>query len=274
MSYAEPGLRAGWEPDTPVEDTAIRRFITNWIGASAAPVTAMGGELRTDDTFAAANLGRPAGFFNSATLQAPLGVDTVDPTMAAINGFYAGTSPGDVLLFSAWPTPDLREHGWQLEGHPPVMLRAPGPPATAPRSADLDVTEVGDATALRAFEEVAVRGYPLDGTDPRPGGFVDEAVLAEGRMRCWVGWHGGQPVGAAAAFVDAGINGVTLVATLPEHRRRGFGEALTWPATLADPELPAMLLSSDPGRPLYERMGYVSLLRFTVWHRRFGESSE
>jgi GNAT superfamily N-acetyltransferase len=272
MSYAEPGLRAGWEPDTPVGDTAIRRFVTNWVSASASPVTAMGGECRADDAFAAANLGRPAGFFNSATLLVPMGDDTVDPTMAAINGFYAGTSPGEVLLFSAWPTPDLREHGWQLEGHPPVMLRAPGPPATA-RSSDLDVTEVGDATALRAFEEVAIRGYPLDGTDSRPGGFVDEAVLADGRMRCWVGWHQGRPVGAAATFVDAGINGVTLVATLPEHRRRGFGEAITWPATLAEPELPAMLLSSDPGRPLYERMGYVALVRFTVWHRRFGEPS-
>jgi hypothetical protein len=26
-----------------------------------------------------------------------------------------------------------------------------------------------------------------------------------------------------------------------------------------------MLLASDPGRPVYERMGYLPLLRFTVW---------
>jgi hypothetical protein len=43
-----------------------------------------------------------------------------------------------------------------------------------------------------------------------------------------------------------------------------------WEATRADPQLPATLLSSDPGRPLYERMGYLPLLRFTVWSRQFG----
>jgi hypothetical protein len=26
-----------------------------------------------------------------------------------------------------------------------------------------------------------------------------------------------------------------------------------------------VLIASDPGRPVYERMGYVSLLRFTLW---------
>jgi len=265
MSYAEPGLRAGWEPETPVEDTAIRRFLANWVAASAAPVTAMGGQVRTSDGFAASNLGRPAGFFNGTTLLAPLGDHTVDPTMAAINDLYAESSPGEVLLFSAWPTPDLREHGWQLEGHPPLMLRPAGP--ANPRPSELDITEVRDAAGLRAFEHVMVYGYPLDGIDV---GFIDEAVLADNRMHYWVGWQDDQPVAAVGSFVDSGVNDITLLATLPEHRGHGHGEALMWLATLREPKLPAMLLSSDPGRPLYERMGYIPLLRFTVWHRRFG----
>ena len=267
MVYVESGLRAGWEPDTPLEDTVIRRFLANWAEASASPVAAMGGDRHLTDAFAATNLGRPAGYFNSTILRAPLGADSTASTMAAIEDVYAGSSPGDILLFSAWPTPDLRPYGWKLEGHPPVMLRAPAP--AEPRPSDLDVTEVRDAAALRAFETVAVRGYPLEGTDPRPGGFLDAAVLADDRMRLWVRWHRGEPVGAVATFVDAGVNDITLVATLPEHRRRGHGEALMRRATLAEPELPAMLLSSDPGRPLYERMGYVALVRFTVWQRQF-----
>jgi predicted GNAT family acetyltransferase len=86
----------------------------------------------------------------------------------------------------------------------------------------------------------------------------------------WVGWEGDQPVSAAATFIEAGINDVTLVGTVPEARRRGFGAALTWRATLAEPGLPAMLLSSDDGRPVYERMGFLPLLRFTLWYRPRG----
>ena len=64
-----------------------------------------------------------------------------------------------------------------------------------------------------------------------------------------------------------GITNVTIVATGPEARRRGYGEALTWRATLADPGLPALLISTEDGRPVYERMGYLPLFRLTVWKR-------
>ena len=36
---------------------------------------------------------------------------------------------------------------------------------------------------------------------------------------------------------------------------------------LDGPSLPAMLLSSEDGRPVYERMGFLPLLRLTFWHR-------
>ena len=85
--------------------------------------------------------------------------------------------------------------------------------------------------------------------------------------RQWVGWVEGDPVACSAAWVEHGINNVTLVATVPDARRRGYGEALTWHAALADPALPSMLLSEDIARPVYERMGYLPLLRLTLWYR-------
>ena len=54
---------------------------------------------------------------------------------------------------------------------------------------------------------------------------------------------------------------------MPEARRRGYGAALTWRATLADPTLPALLLATAEGQPVYERMGYMSLFRFALWSR-------
>jgi GNAT superfamily N-acetyltransferase len=268
MAYTEPGLRSGWEADAPPADTLLRRFVANWAEAHAVPVAVMGGRCLSRPDVAATNLGRPAGFLNNAVLLAPLG-DDAPATMAAVDELYASGDAGEVLLFSAWPTPDLRAYGWQLEGHPPVMMRAPGPASVRRPADDLAVEEVRDAAGLWAFEQVLVRGYPLEVSDLRPGCVFDDAVLEDGRLRCWVGWRDGEPVSAASTFVDCGVNDVTLLATLPAHRGHGYGEALMWPATTADPDLPALLLSSDDGRPVYERMGYVALFRFTVWHRAF-----
>ena len=82
-----------------------------------------------------------------------------------------------------------------------------------------------------------------------------------------MGFVADHPVAAASAWAAHGMVNVTLVATLPEARRKGYGEALTWAASRLDPTLPAMLLSSDDGRPVYERMGYLPLHRITLWYR-------
>ena len=50
-------------------------------------------------------------------------------------------------------------------------------------------------------------------------------------------------------------------------RGRGAGAVVTWAATLADPNRPAVLLASDDGRPIYARMGYVAVERWTAWLR-------
>ena len=57
------------------------------------------------------------------------------------------------------------------------------------------------------------------------------------------------------------------VAALPAARGRGVGAAVTWAATLCQPERPAVLVASDDGRPVYERMGYVAIERWTAWLR-------
>ncbi len=69
------------------------------------------------------------------------------------------------------------------------------------------------------------------------------------------------------AFVAEAVVSVYAVATLPDARGRGYGAALTWRATTVEPSLPAMLQASDLGRPIYERLGYTTLLRLKLWER-------
>jgi GNAT superfamily N-acetyltransferase len=82
-------------------------------------------------------------------------------------------------------------------------------------------------------------------------------------MRMFLGRVDGRAVTAASSIVAHGVNHVEWVATLPDVRGRGFGSAATWAATLADPAVPAVLVATDMGRPVYERMGYVVLDRWT-----------
>jgi hypothetical protein len=264
----DPKLRAGWEPDTRVEDSLLRRFLVNWTSSIEAHGLPQGGRALRRDDLAAADLGRPSFGGNVATLTAPLFPDGVEEVMTALDDFYgfsAGGRLGAAYLFSPWPTPDLRPHGWTLVGHEPLMLRPVGG-VLPPPPPGLRIEEVRDLAGLRAFEIAIVRGFGAT-EDPEPGAVFGDDVLKEERSRLWVGWEEDRPVSAAATFVEAGINDVILVGTVPESRRRGYGAALTWHATLADPSLPALLLSTDEGRPVYERLGYLSLFRFTVWSR-------
>jgi hypothetical protein len=212
----------------------------------------------------------PVVFFNSATLMQPLSAETAVATLDQIAAFFAfddSSRQGEALLVSAWPTGDLRPSGWNLMGHPPLFLL---PTSAAPRSVppDLNVEHVRDLNALHAWERVAIEGYPLHAlAGAPPGSITTDSWLDEPRLRLWVGWVGNRPVSASSAWTEHGINDVTLVATIPDARGRGYGEAVTWHAARADPSLPTMLISSDVARPIYERMGFLPLQRITLWYR-------
>lgn len=267
---SETVLETGWLPTTPVADSYLRRFLLNWAGECVATTRIHGGEVRSLDAVVLTDSGRPTGFSNCATLLQPLVSTSEAETLGQINDFFGFDDPertGFTLLFSAWPTNDLSAYGWTLMGHPPLQLLPAGRelPPTPP---GLRIEEVRDRAALEAWERIIIDGFPVDDlADAQPGAMMPEAWLDEARGRFWVGWEGDRAVCAASAWTDEGINDVTMVVTLPDARRRGYGEAITWRAALADPSLPAMLFSSDDGRPVYERMGFLPLHRLTLWYR-------
>lgn len=265
-----PPLETGSLPTTPVGDSYLRRFLWNWADACAATAHAFGGHVLETEAVRLADAGRPGSFSNCATLVQPLTADTAANTLAQVAAFFAFDDParsGEVLLVSAWPTGDLREYGWSLMGHPPVHLLPQGVLAReAPPG--LRIERVDSPAQLHIWEQTVSRGYPLEGLEDAPASaLASPSLLADPHYGAWVGFVEDRPVAAASAWNAHGVVNVTLVATLPEERRKGFGEALTWAASRLDPALPAMLLSSDDGRPVYERMGYLPLQRMTLWYR-------
>lgn len=101
---------------------------------------------------------------------------------------------------------------------------------------DLQIEEIHEADGIADPVRVLSGGFVFElESAERSSPLFDVRILADRRFRCWIGRAPNQAVCASAAFVEAGINEVAMVATLPAWRQRGYGEALTWPATLADP---------------------------------------
>lgn len=253
-------LTTGWEPDVPVDDTMLRQFVFNAADRNEHLATSMGGTWHRWDDAVTADLGSPAAFGNQSILLRPLTEADAAEVVTRVRG---GFSRGHVI-FSAWPTPDLRPYGYGLVGHPPFMVRQPGGSAPV-RPAELSVFEVTDATSMEACERVFVEGYPVPEVQPvEPGSLFDVRLLG-GIARMWVGALDGRPVATAMAIASRSIVAVENVATLPDARGHGYGAALTATAALSTPDLPSALIASDDGRPVYERLGFVSMSRFTLW---------
>jgi hypothetical protein len=129
-------LTDGWEPELPVSDTLLRRFLFNLAAFNELPAVAAGARVLHRDDLAAADLGRPAAMHNAAVLLRPPPFERPGETLDLVEGFFDGQGTGEAYLWSVWPTPDLRPRGWVLEGHPPLLLRpAGGPPPRRSRPA-------------------------------------------------------------------------------------------------------------------------------------------
>jgi hypothetical protein len=122
MTAAIEQLTTGWEPDLPVGDTMVRRYLFHFASLCNAFATAAGGRTMESSALGASDLGHPSGYWNAATLLQP--PSDWQATLDEVEAFFAGGT-GEAMLWSAWPTPDLRERGWHLSGHPPLLIRPP-----------------------------------------------------------------------------------------------------------------------------------------------------
>ena len=255
-------LTNGWEPALPAEDTLVRQAVL--VHASWPVEVARGSNRpwRSGPRWAGGWIGDRGALTNPVILVQPL----TDPTgvIAEINSLFPPSVP--YLMISAWPTPDLREHGLVLIGHPPLMARQPSDRPASTHSA-VEVREVRDSQELAVAERLLVEAYPMPELEPlRTGDLLGPALLS-GPVRIWLAWLDGAPAAVAAAHSHAGVTLLEYVAALPSSRGRGAGAAVTWAATLVEPRQPAVLIASDDGRPVYERMGYVAIERWTAWLR-------
>ena len=266
-TVASLGPLTGWELDAPPSDTVLRQFILSQVAFQELAGRAMGATVAVNDRYIAVDTGRPATFLNLALLRKPLAGAELEQTMEELEAIYgvAGAS-GSAVVYSPLPTPDLSSWGWTLSGHPPLQLRSPLTPPIDTSSIRIDPVTGDDE--LHIFERIAIEGFPMDEMrGAPPNSLFTPSMLADPRFGAWLGYLGDEPVSGAASMLEDGMVDVVMVATLPQARRKGIGLAITQRAARPELGLPAALLSSDEGRPIYERLGFVPILRGSFWYR-------
>jgi hypothetical protein len=258
-------LVTGWERHVDVDDTMLRRFLTHQAALGATFTLAGCGRALDADDVSMADLGRPGGYFNAAVLMRPPA--DWDALLARVERF-AGGGRGQFVLWSAWPTPDLRGRGWRLSGHPPLLIRPPltNYPVAVSDAPQLDIRPVTSVSDLEQWERVAIDAYPMPGLADAPAGaFVAPALLDDDRLHFVAGWAGERPVAAAVSFASHGIASFALGATDPSARRRGFWRQAAIARLEATPGVWFAGVFTDRSRTGAESLGFVSLLRLTFW---------
>jgi GNAT superfamily N-acetyltransferase len=258
-------LETGYGPATPRGDNLCNDYAQGMADGFGALAGARGERVDEDDV-ATLTDGASGSLFGNVTVpRRPLRDDEWRALAERMVAFYGGRPGGGFMMMSAWPAPSPRTFGFGLVGHPPLMVR-PAQPIAVEQLPGVEIRPVTDAASAYDWEHTLVHAYPEPGLQPfRAGCFLPERALAAEGWRYWVGYLDGTPVGTASAFVGPRHVDVQMISTMPQARGRGVGRALTLTATLADPALPAMLISSDLGRGVYERLGYIPLLRYTLW---------
>lgn len=148
----------------------------------------------------------------------------------------------------------------------PGMALAPIRPAPA-RPPALSIERVDDRLR-EAFIRTAAIGF---GFPPEAGAVIfSPAFLDRPEMQAFAGCVDGEVVATSMSFRTGDIAGIYWVATLPEWRSRGFGEAITWAAVDAGARAGcsiASLQASEMGRPVYARMGFSQPIDYVRWER-------
>lgn len=140
------------------------------------------------------------------------------------------------------------------------------------RSDGIVLRQAADEAAIADFVTVNSAAYPSLGM---PETAMGEAItrydrLLEPHLAVVVAYDDDRPVAAAQALLSHGIAGVYWVGTVDDARGRGLGEAVCrWVTNWAFDQGAAAqtLQASSMGEPIYLRMGYETLYRYTSWFR-------
>lgn len=214
--------------------------------------------------------GSPLRLFNQVLVE-----DERATPEAIADAIAVGRARGDRFLVDLrrgtddrfWPL--MAELGLEAMSDDPFMpgmalhpIAAMGTPPADPTSGH-DIRLIDDAPGIEDHIVTIGAGFELPEAVARD--IVRPEFLDDDRTRVYVGYVDGDPVTTGLGYRTGRTIGVYNISTVPAHRRRGYGAAMTTRIVrdaAADGCDIAILQSSAMGRPVYERLGFRTVVDY------------
>jgi GNAT superfamily N-acetyltransferase len=146
----------------------------------------------------------------------------------------------------------------------PGMTLHPLPPhASVSAPEGHDIRRVTDAAGIEDHVTAAAAGFgmPVEWFKK----VMTEGLAADPHVAVYVGYTDREPVSAGLGFLEGDTIGVFSVATIERARGRGYGAAMTM-RIVGDGAAAgcgiATLQASDMGKPIYERLGFRTVVEY------------
>jgi len=131
---------------------------------------------------------------------------------------------------------------------------------------ELEIRRVTDAAGIDAHRQAMTAGFGQDAAVAL--GTACEHLLDRPQCAVYVGYANGEPVVSGLGWRTGRTIGVYSIATIASARRRGYGTAMT-ARVVADGVVAgcnvAALQASEMGRPIYERLGFRTVVRYAAY---------
>ena len=222
--------------------------------------------------------------FRNVVVGAHFQRDGADRRIAEIRDAYGRGDTGFVWWVAPFDTPDdlgtrLTKAGLTLEGNAPAMAASlDDVPLDEPLPDGLEVVPVTDAGTLGEFLTILEADWlEWTGGEATPVQRRTLAAFAREIPRRfpsepvplrWVGRVDGRPVATSRVSLGGGAAGLYAILTLPSHRGRGIGRAMTLAALRAAAGIGyriGVLQSSDLGYGLYLKLGFRDLFTYDIY---------
>jgi GNAT superfamily N-acetyltransferase len=97
---------------------------------------------------------------------------------------------------------------------------------------------------------------------------IDVGITETAGVETYIAWDDAGPVSAVTVTPTGNTAGISLMATLPEHQRKGMGRALLT-QVIDDYRSRGVerfhLGAADAGRPLYASLGFEPIAELSAW---------